>query len=82
MSGVRCFFCEGDVQGGVCTACGVNASAPRRACDGCQRVILAAAPACPHCGQARTNDMWWKIPLIVAMFVAVFIISVIAGMIV
>jgi RNA polymerase subunit RPABC4/transcription elongation factor Spt4 len=82
MSGQRCFFCEAAVVADTCVSCGVSASAPRRACDGCQRVILAAAPACPHCAHVRSNEMWWKIPLIVAMFLAVFIISVIAGMLV
>jgi hypothetical protein len=36
-------------------------------------------PACCHCGARARSELAWKIPVIVALFVAAFILSIVVA---
>lgn len=48
----------------------------QRVCPTCQRLSPGDAPACAQCGVRFRNEMAWKLPLIVLLFVAAFLLSV------
>jgi predicted nucleic acid-binding Zn ribbon protein len=60
----------------LCARCGRDANAPRRPCQKCGRVTPTAEPACMGCGEVFKSDMRWKVPLIVALFLLSFVLSV------
>ena len=60
----------------ICGRCGRDPSAPRRPCPKCGRVTPTAERACWNCGAVFKSDMRWKVPLIVALFLLSFVLSV------
>jgi hypothetical protein len=36
-----------------------------------------AEPACCHCGERRTSELRWKIPVIIALFVVAIVLSIV-----
>ena len=75
----RCPYCYAPAAGRHCGACGRDTTAPRRPCRKCGRMAMSSEPACWNCGTGFTNDMWWKIPLIVFLFLLAFVISILLG---
>lgn len=75
---VACPFC-GDLTGSAerCGGCGRNKRAPRRSCPGCGKMTPSGDPSCCHCRRAFASELAWKVPLIVAIFVAAIVLSVV-----
>ncbi len=71
-----CPFCQGAVRERVCAVCGRDPTAIRRLCKHCGKMSPANEATCCHCGRAFRSDLRWKIPLIIALFIAAFILSV------
>ena len=73
-----CPYCREPLYSGhsCCGRCGRDPSAPRRPCPKCGRVTPTAERACWNCGAAFKSDMRWKVPLIVALFLLSFVLSV------
>jgi len=71
-----CPFCATPTPDQRCATCGRQVSAPRRPCGACKRMTPSAEPACMHCGARHTSDLRWKVPLIVALFLAAFVVSI------
>ena len=73
-----CPYCSAPLYSGhnFCGRCGRDPSAPRRPCPRCRRVTPTAERACWNCGAAFKSDMRWKVPLIVALFLLSFVLSV------
>ena len=79
MSARDCPFCGGAAaNGGQCAACGRVVTVPRRICRRCGAQTPSAERRCHACGTAQGNELRWKIPLIVTMFVAAFVLAVAA----
>lgn len=74
-SGRVCPFCGAHAAAQLCAACGRDTTAPRRPCRECGRMVPASERACWNCGAVFTSDMWWKVPLIVFLFLLAFAIS-------
>ncbi len=72
----RCPFCEAGAPGAQCPSCGRNTTAPRRPCKTCGRMTPAAEAACWNCGAVVRSELRWKVPVIVLLFVAACILSV------
>lgn len=75
---VACPFC-GDLTGDAarCGGCGRNKRAARRICPGCSKQTPSSEPTCCHCKRAFGSDMAWKVPLIIAIFIAAIVLSVV-----
>ena len=73
-----CPYCRAPLHSGpyVCGRCGRDPSAPRRPCPNCGRVTPTAERNCWNCGAAFKSDMRWKVPLIVALFLLSFVLSI------
>jgi hypothetical protein len=76
MHAAQCPFCGALAPGPRCPTCGRDPTAPRMPCPRCGRMRPSAEPACLHCGGKAGSDLSWKIPVIVAIFVAAIVISV------
>jgi RNA polymerase subunit RPABC4/transcription elongation factor Spt4 len=74
--GRNCPFCGAVGQGAVCCSCGRDTAAARRPCKKCGRMVPTAEQSCWNCGAAFRSDLWWKIPVIVLLFLAAIIISI------
>lgn len=72
-----CLFC-GDCTGtpARCGGCSRDQRAPRRMCPACHKFTPSAEPSCCHCRRSFGSELAWKVPLIVAMFVAAVTVSV------
>jgi hypothetical protein len=75
---LACPFC-GDFSGAAerCGACGRDKRAPRRVCPACSKLTPTAEPSCCHCKQTFGSDLAWKVPLIIGIFVAAIVLSVV-----
>jgi hypothetical protein len=71
-----CPFCGQPAVPPRCATCQREPKAPRRICGSCKRQTPTAEKACMHCQGAPGSDMSWKIPLIIAMFVAAIVLSI------
>jgi len=60
-----------------CARCGRDPSAPRRVCGACRKLTPTKEPRCCHCGSVYTSDLWWKIPVVVALMILAVILRVI-----
>jgi len=65
-----CPFCEAKTAGNPCEGCGRDTTARRRACPKCHKMSPFGEATCCHCGHEFRNEMRWKIPAIIVMFVA------------
>ena len=75
----RCPYCYAPAPGRYCGACGRDTTARRRPCRKCGRMAMSSEPACWNCGAGHTGDMWWKVPLIVFLFLLAFALSALLG---
>ncbi|MDT7779136.1 MAG: Double zinc ribbon [Acidobacteriota bacterium] len=73
-----CPYCSAPLTPGtwLCARCGRDANAPRRPCQRCGRVTPTSERICWNCGEVFKSDMRWKVPLIVALFLLSFILSI------
>ncbi len=71
-----CHFCDARVVGETCGSCGRDQAARRRVCAKCKKMTPVAEPQCSHCGQTFRNELRWKIPVIMIMFVVAIGVSV------
>lgn len=76
-----CPFC-GDATGTAerCGGCGRNKRAPRRSCPACRQFSPTSEPVCCHCRQSFASELAWKVPLIIAIFLAAIVLSVVVRM--
>jgi predicted amidophosphoribosyltransferase len=72
---MECPFCGAAAVAPRCAGCGRDPTASRRVCAKCRRLTPKSEPACAHCGTAAASDLRWKLPVIVAMFVAAAILG-------
>lgn len=75
-SGAACPFCGARGAGTLCLDCGRDKTTARRICAKCNAATPVAEPACQACGQRQVSDLRWKIPLIVALFVAAIAVAI------
>jgi len=75
---IPCPFCGSQVTGPQCQTCRRDPRAARRICSNCKKQTPNTEPKCMHCQVAKGNDMGWKIPLIVLMFIIAFAIAIAA----
>jgi len=59
-----------------CGRCQRNPSAPRRVCNHCHKMTPQGEPRCAHCSVPFGNELSWKIPLIIGLFLAAFAIAI------
>lgn len=76
-----CPYCAKPAAEQFCGACGRDTTAPRRPCPRCKRMSPSRERVCWNCGAAFTGDMWWKIPLIVFLFLLAFVISILLALV-
>jgi predicted amidophosphoribosyltransferase len=78
-----CPYCREPLYSGpyICGRCGRDPSAPRRPCRMCGRVTPTSERACLSCGAVFKSDMRWKVPLIVALFLLSFVLSIAVALI-
>ena len=43
-------------------------------------MVPSSERVCWNCGAGFTSDMWWKIPLIVFLFLLAFVISIVVAL--
>ncbi len=77
MSASACPFCGTSGAAARCPGCGRDPTLPRRVCPRCHEMTPQNERTCSHCGAGLGSDLSWKIPLIIGIFVAAFILSVI-----
>jgi predicted amidophosphoribosyltransferase len=75
-----CPFCGAPVEGAACKSCGRDPTASRRICAACKNMTPTAEPACCHCGARAASELAWKIPVIVALFMAALILTILLNM--
>lgn len=72
-----CPYCGNPTSGQMCAVCQRDTTARRRVCPKCGKMTPSAETACLSCGRIFTNDLVWKIPVIIGVFVAALIITLI-----
>ena len=75
-----CPYCGAPAADRFCGACGRDTTAPRRPCARCKRMVPSSERVCWNCGAGFTSDMWWKIPLIVFLFLLAFLVSIVLAL--
>jgi len=73
---IPCPFCRTATAASRCERCLRDPRAARRVCAACARQTPVHEPACMHCGASAPNDLVWKVPVIVLMFVVAFALAV------
>lgn len=76
----RCPYCGAPAAERFCGACGRDTAAPRRPCGKCGRMVMSSERACWNCGAGFPSDLWWKIPLIIFLFLLAFAVSVVLAL--
>jgi hypothetical protein len=71
-----CPYCGAPASGQVCTSCRRDTTAPRRVCRQCGRITPLSESRCLACGKIPTNDLAWKIPLLIGIYIVVIVILV------
>lgn len=82
MSPRFCPFCGTVVAVSYCSGCGRDPTAPRKVCRACGEMTPIRDPNCCHCGARFTSDLSWKIPVIIALFVAALVLAVVVEVVV
>ena len=72
-----CPYCRHPATQMFCETCGRDTTAPRRPCPHCRQMVPSNEPRCWNCGTQFRNEMWWKIPLIILLFVIAIIIGIV-----
>lgn len=70
-----CPFCGAAAVNRICGSCGRDTTAPRRPCRACGKMVPSRDRSCWNCGAVFGNELSWKIPVIVLLFAAVFVVS-------
>ena len=71
-----CPYCRHPAIQRFCETCGRDTTAPRRPCSQCRQMVPSNEPRCWNCGTQFRSEMWWKIPLIILLFIIATIISI------
>jgi hypothetical protein len=50
-------------------------------CTSCHALTPKVEPACCHCNSLARNELAWKVPLIIGMFAAAIVLSVILALV-
>ncbi len=77
---IPCPFCGKAARATLCPGCGRDPSAPRKVCPGCGKMTPTVEAQCVHCGSIIRSDLWWKVPVIFALFAVATILAVVLGM--
>jgi len=72
-----CPFCGSPTATQQCTSCGRNTSASRKICARCGKMAPSADSKCWNCGSTFTSDVWWKILVLIGVFILVFLLNVV-----
>ncbi len=72
-----CPFCGAPVGGLLCQSCGQDPTAARKLCPRCGQTTPSAVKQCMRCRATLGSGMPTKVIIIVAMFVAAFILSIV-----
>lgn len=76
-----CPFCGHAASGpGACPGCKRDPTARRRVCGKCGRMTPHAEPACCACGAKHGSELPGKVAIIVALFAAAFVVSVVLAL--
>jgi len=76
----KCPFCDSSDfvdDSKICSHCGRNITAIRILCKSCKKMTPSQEKICCHCGVKHKNDLHWKIPVIILLFIAAFILSIV-----
>lgn len=79
-AGRVCPFCGAPAAAQLCTSCGRDTTATRRPCGKCGSMVPSRDRGCWNCGARFKSDLWWKVPLIVFLFLLAFAISAVLGL--
>lgn len=74
--GLVCPFCGTATRTQSCDRCGRDTAAHRRLCPSCGKMAPASDASCWSCGRPFRSDLWWKVPLIIGLFVVAFVVVV------
>ncbi len=72
-----CPFCSGQVPDRICPECGRDATRSRRKCGKCGGMSPTIEASCCHCYAPFKSELRWKVPLIIGIFLAAIILSII-----
>jgi hypothetical protein len=72
-----CPYCGALAKGQLCTSCQRDTTAPRRVCRQCGRITPLSEPKCLACGKVPLNDLAWKIPLLIGIYIVFIVIIVV-----
>lgn len=74
-----CPYCSSPVvmPSPQCPSCGLDPTAARVVCKRCQAVTPKRRPQCIRCGLQRGSELPGKIAIIVVMFLAAFVLSIV-----
>lgn len=75
-----CPFCDQAAGAARCGACGRDPTSPRIVCVRCNKLTPSAEPDCCRCGERRRDELQWKVPLIIAIFVVALSVGILANM--
>jgi hypothetical protein len=76
VAGRVCPYCGSAAPGQTCPACNRDTTAPRRVCAKCGRITPMTEPVCVGCQTPYRSDLMWKVPVIVALFIAAIILAI------
>jgi predicted amidophosphoribosyltransferase len=62
-----CPFCKSPAVPPRCPRCGRDPTAARRQCPRCLQMTPVGEPPCMHCGARPSNDVAWKLPLLLLL---------------
>jgi predicted amidophosphoribosyltransferase len=80
-SGIRaCPFCGAPAPGQFCPACRRDTTWARRPCPRCGRMVPSLEQTCWSCGAHFRSELWWKVPLIILLFLITFVISILLAL--
>lgn len=74
-----CPFCDESASATLCSSCGRDPTAPRVVCPCCNKMSPSEEPDCCRCGERRKNELRWKVPLVIALFVLAFAIAIVVS---
>ena len=69
-----CPFCKSPAWPPRCGRCGRDPTTSRRQCQRCLQMTPMNEPPCMHCGAQASNDVVWKLPLL--LFVALVLVVI------
>jgi hypothetical protein len=75
--GRMCTYCGAPAPGQNCPTCNRDTTAPRRVCRQCGRITPVTEPKCLACGKVPLNELAWKIPILIGIYIVAIVIIVI-----